>query len=74
MSLVSSANLEIVVAPSMSLMYKMNSIGPETEPCGTPDLTSAHSEHFPFNTTLCILLDSQSCIHPNTLPVMPAAS
>ena len=32
----------------MSLMYSKKSIGPRTEPCGTPDGTSVMSDRAPF--------------------------
>ena len=31
----------------MSLMYSKKSIGPRTEPCGTPDVTSVVSDRAP---------------------------
>ena len=38
-----------------SLMQIKNSKGPRIDPSGTPALTSAHDECWPFNTTLCFI-------------------
>src|ERR1043165_1786641 len=38
----------------------MNSTGPKTDPCGTPLVTSFHSEYSPLSTTLCSLPLSHS--------------
>ena len=34
-------------------MYSKNNKGPNTDPCGTPDLTHNQSENVPLTTTLC---------------------
>jgi hypothetical protein len=34
----------MLVTSGMSLMYKTNNIGPSTDPCGIPLVTSLHSD------------------------------
>ena len=41
----------------MSLMYSKKSIGPRTEPCGTPDVTYVVSDRVPLTETRCLRFD-----------------
>ena len=41
----------------MSLINKINSTGPKTEPWGTPDTTGLDEERTPFTETFCVRLD-----------------
>ena len=56
----------------MSLIYSKRSIGPRTEPCGTPDVTSVMSDRAPLTETRCLPFDIkdvlQLCV---LLPVIP---
>ena len=55
--LVSSANIykkEVVMLGS-SFMNMVNKVGPRTEPCGTPLLTSWMEDEVPLMTTHCFL-------------------
>ncbi|OCT73267.1 hypothetical protein XELAEV_18036247mg [Xenopus laevis] len=63
-NLVSSAKIETVLsmATSRSLINKLKSKGPSTEPCGTPLTTLVQSENVPFTTTLCSVSFSQFSI------------
>ena len=72
-SLTSSANMmhwDDFTAMGRSLMYSANKRGANKAPSGTPDVTSRHSEDFPFTTTFCSLSDryepNQSRILPDT--------
>jgi len=62
--LVSSANFInwLTIPQSMSLMKMRKSIGPSTEPCGTPLVTSDHDERQPFKHTRCFRPLSHACI------------
>ena len=55
----------------MSLMYSKKSIGPRTEPCGTPDVTSVMSDRAPFTETRCLRFDRKYVIQLCVLPVIP---
>ena len=58
--LVSSANnmkVPRLEAFDMSFMYKRNSKGPNTEPCGTPNLTINLSDFSPRTSVYCDLED-----------------
>ena len=55
----------------MSLMYGKKSIGPRTEPCGTPDVTSVMSDRAPLTETRCLRFDSKVVIQVCVLPVIP---
>ena len=46
----------------MSLMYSNKSIGPITEPCGTPDVTSVMSDRAPLTETRCLRFDRKDVI------------
>ena len=46
----------------MSLMYSKKSIGPRTEPCGTPDVTSVMSDRAPLTETRCLRFDRKDVI------------
>ena len=72
-SLVSSANFSTVLCTpsSRSLMNIRKRVGPRTDPCGTPLVTSVQSEYLPFITTLCFLPSSHCWIQPFTLPSTP---
>ena len=54
---VSSANFNtlLVMSSSKSLMYIKNTIGPNTDPCGTPLQTDFQFETSPSTTTLYLL-------------------
>ena len=55
----------------MSLMYSKKSIGPRTEPCGTPDVTSVMSDKAPLTETSCLRFDRKEVIQLCVLPVIP---
>ena len=55
----------------MSLMYSMKSIGPRTEPCGTPDVTSVVSDRAPLTKTHCLRFHRKDVIQLWVLPVIP---
>ena len=55
----------------MSLMYSKKSIGPRTEPCGTPDVTSVMSDRAPLTETRCLRFDRKDVIQFCVLPVIP---
>ena len=55
----------------MSLMYSKKSIGPRTEPCGTPDVTSVMSDRAPLTETRCLRFDRKDVIQLCVLPVIP---
>ncbi len=44
------------------------------EPCGTPDVTVAHSDPMPLITTLCARLVRKAFIHVRSGPLMPMLS
>ena len=70
---VSSANsLHSILRPSdKSLIYLKNNKCPRIDPWGTPALTSAQDERWPFKTTLCFLLRRKSCKMFMISPVIP---
>ena len=55
----------------MSLMYSKKSIGPRTEPCGTPDVTYVVSARAPLTETRCLRFDRKDVIQLCVLPVIP---
>ena len=55
----------------MSLMYGKKSIGPRTEPCGTPDVTSVMSDRAPLTEPRCLQFDRKYVIQLCVLPVNP---
>ena len=55
----------------MSLMCSKNSIGPITEHCGTPDVTSVMSARAPLTETRCLRFDRKDVIQLCVLPVIP---
>ena len=71
--MLSSANRRILdsMFSLMSLMYSKKSIGPRTEPCGTPDVTSVVSDRTPLNETRCLRFDRKDVIQLCVLPVIP---
>ena len=71
--LMSSANMEIpeLMISGRSLINRTKSIGPRTEPCGTPLITSAYSQSVPLTLTFCLWLVRNSSIHSNKLPAIP---
>ena len=48
-------NLQCLIGKFRSLMYKMNSAGPKTDPCGTTVGIDAHSDLQSFIETNCCL-------------------
>ena len=54
-----------------SLIYKMNSSGPRTEPCGTPLVTGDHWERQPLTDTCCLRPVRKAPIHVSRLPAIP---
>ena len=62
---VSSANLRmpVLIFSSISLMYTMNSVSPNTDPWGTPLVTGCHGDCLPCIVTRCFLPVSQLSIH-----------
>ena len=55
----------------MSLIYSKKSIGPRTEPCGTPDVTSVMSDRDPLTDTRCLRFDRKDVIKLCVLLVIP---
>ena len=55
----------------MSLMYSKKSVGPRTEPYGTPDVTSVMSDRAPLTETRCLRFDRKNVIQLCVLPVLP---
>ena len=55
----------------MSLMYGKKSIGPRTEPCGTPDVTSMVSDRAQLTETRCLRFDRKDVIQLCVLTVIP---
>ena len=54
----------------MSLMYSKKSIGPRTDPCGTPDVTSVMSDRAPLTETRCLRFDRKDVIQLCVLLVL----
>ena len=54
----------------MSLINKMNSTGPKTEPWGTSDTTGLNEERTPLTETFCVRLDRKALIHLSILPLI----
>jgi hypothetical protein len=50
---------------------KVNSMWPNTLPCGIPLVTSVHDELWPFNTTLCCFSCKKSSIQSSRFPLIP---
>ncbi len=48
-------------------MYKLNKIGPRTDPCGTPILQSRNGEHASLILVHCFLKLKYDSIHVNVL-------
>ena len=74
MALVSSAKDltdECKTETSMSYIMIMKRIGPRTDPCGTPDFTSAGSDFVPFTSTVWVLPCRNEYIHRPNLPPIP---
>ena len=71
--MLSSANRRILDRTFllMSLIYNKNSIGPRTEPCGIPDVTSVMSDRAPLTETRCLRFDRKDVIQLCVLPVIP---
>ena len=55
----------------MSLMYGKKNIGPRTELCGTPDVTSVMSDRAPLTETRCLRFDRKDVIQLCVSPVVP---
>ena len=71
-SLVSSANM-LMLGPASttsgrSLIYNTIRTGPNTDPWGTPLVTSDHSESCPFTITFCLRLQRNADFHLSTAP------
>ena len=49
----------------------LNKMGPRTEPCGTPLITSDQSDWWPFKTTFCFLPTRKFLIHSRTWLFIP---
>ena len=54
--------VEFMLSERLIMKFR-NSIGPNTEPCGTPDNMGAVSEQTPSSTTFCVCPDCQAEIH-----------
>ena len=52
-------------------LYNINSTGPKTDPCGTPEVTEDHLEDFPFNISRCYLFVKKYLIHLWMLQSIP---
>ena len=52
-------------------MYSKTPIGPRTEPCGTPDVTSVMSDSAPLTETRCLRFHRKYLIQLCVLPVIP---
>ena len=73
--LVSSANddtLQWCVPLSISDIWTRNRMGPSTEPCGTPLVTSDSLEKHPSTGTVCLRFERKLFMHLSSFPVMPA--
>ena len=72
---VSSANIFILqlTISGMSFTYIKNRICHNKNPCGTPLITSTHSEYSPGTIIRILLSDRKSAIQHNTLPSIPYA-
>ena len=58
--MLSANNLEFEERPfDKSLIWMRKNNGPRTEPCGTPVVTLAQEETYPFNTTLYFQLSKK---------------
>jgi len=75
-SFVLSANFSIALirSQSKSFMKIRKSIGPSTDPWGTPLNTGYHVEKTPSRHTLCFRFCNQASIHFATLCLIPCAS
>ena len=71
----SSANNEFFTVPqhtsAIYLINKMKSMGPRTEPCGTPLWTLTQLEEQFSMTTHWLRSDKNAQIHDNKLPLIP---
>ena len=70
MSSAKSLTLDLTY-PGRSLMYAGKSIGPRTEPFGTPEETGTPSEFMPLIITVCFRLSKKSLIYLRVSPLMP---
>ena len=52
-------------------MYSRNRVGPSTDPCGTPEITTHEEEHTPLITKLCCWLFKNDWIQERVLPFIP---
>ena len=70
---VSSANNRIfdLVLSGRSLMFIKNSIGPRTEPWGTPDVTGTVPDFSFSRTTVYVRPERKACIHFKLGPLIP---
>ena len=55
----------------MSFIYRRNSNGPNTVPCGTPDVTGEYSDFVPSHTTSWRRFVRKDSIQRRTLPCIP---
>ena len=58
----------------ISLTYARNSRGPNTLPCGTPEVTLTSSDNCPSTLTLCERPKRNPCTHKTTLKSTPVAA
>ena len=72
---VSSANIYKIesssITSSKSFIKMTKSIGPKTDHCWTPLVTSVQSDVTPLTTTLCLRHDKNDLIHSRGSPSMP---
>ena len=71
--MVSSAKrrtLELMLLP-ISFMYARKSVGPRTDPCGTPEVTWPTEDISPSTTTCWVRSVRKFSIHLRVLPLMP---
>ena len=62
---------EWLTASGRSLMKAKKSKGPNTVPCGTPEITSAWEDLHPSNSTRCFLWPRKDSIHCSVCPLTP---
>ena len=69
----SSANIFTLdwIPLTISLIKAINRMGPNTLPCGIPEITSDHSEQVLLTITLCFLPVRKSFIQFNSSPCKP---
>ena len=65
------ANSLFSTSSNISLVYRINSRGPNTRPCAMPEIIGIHSLAAPSTTTLCLRSERNSVQMDSTLPPTP---